>query len=136
MKELKYLKYYVASFLFLAAFAICFLIAFVKNQLNYFLVCAVLVTLFLVTFSVSTKKMTMKDGYTLIQAYDFFVKCKKNDVYNASGILDRNALSRIQPIVEACDYAKDLNEKQIKRLYSDGWEVDRYIQKLKNKFKK
>ncbi len=134
MKELKYLKYFVSSFLFLAAFAICFLVAFVKNQLIYFLIAAVLVTLFLVIYSISTKKITTKDGYTLAQAYFFYIKCCKQGIYNASGILDSENLTRMQPIADACEYAKNLNARQLKRLYADGWAVAQYVGKIKRKY--
>ncbi len=136
MKELKYLKYFVASFLFLVAFAICFFIAFVKNELIYFLISAVLVTLFLVTYSISSKKITTKDGYTLVQAYDFYKKCLKEDVYNGSGILDGSNLSHVQPITDTCEYAKNLNAKQLKRLYSHGWAVAQYVGKIQRKYVK
>ena len=123
VKEIKYLKYWFSIFLILIPLVVIFIIAFLNNQSAYFVSCAGLLALFLFVYYVCNKKITCKNGYTVWQAYFFYLKCEKAAITKKEIDNKEDTVKKLQDITKDYDFAKNFNKKDFLQLYLDGKSV-------------
>lgn len=123
MKEIKNLKYLYCSIFVLAVLIIFFVKAFVSNELIYFLISAALIIIFILLYSITNKKITCEDKYTVVQAFFFYEKCKKAGVENFSGELSDAQKKSLDAVFAEHQYAKDFDNEKLQKLFDVGLAV-------------
>jgi len=85
----------------------------------------VLVVLFCILYSCCIRRTTLSEGYTLIQAFLFYRKCKQIGV-DSSDPTEKN-IEILRRITKDQGFTKDLDEEGLQKLYQIGKEVDSYL---------
>ncbi len=99
--------YFVGIFAFMNGFEIIKIILYFA-----FLLVAV------VLFTISNKKLTYPEGYTLIQAAVLYIKCKKNGLVNLKDY-DRNA-EKAEEIFSNIAWAENLSAQKKRQAFARG----------------
>lgn len=107
---------------------LCFLY---ETEIWLYVVCGALLLLWVMWYVIATKKITHKDGYTLIQAMSFFLLCKKNDIHTIPNKAERNAA--MLQLAKQTDYAVSLKLAKIRELYQIGAELANHFQARRQK---
>lgn len=131
--QMKYIKHWLFSFFILAIDFIIFMFCFYfERNLLLYIVCALVFAFFCVYYRWSNKKITCKDGYTLMQAYFFYKKCEKNKITTKPQKLNKEQADKILQLAKGYDYAEGFDLNKAKSLYHTGYHVEKLI-KQKNK---
>lgn len=133
MKEIKNLKYLFCSFVILAALMAVFVKAFISNELIYFLISAVLTVVFILFYSFVIKKITCEEGFTVVQAFFFYKRCKKAGIVDFSENLDDDKKKCLELILSDYACAQSFDVSELGRFYEVGNMVCEYFKGKKEK---
>ena len=117
-RNIRNVKFWFASFILLVLAAVLAVVCFLTNVLELYVVCGVVLLAFVIIYVLTTKAITHKDGYTLIQAMHFFRACQKAGIDN--GRLTNEKKELICRIAVQFDYSSGLDQKQVLCLYQTG----------------
>lgn len=133
MKEIKNLKYLFCSFAILAALMVFFVKAFISNELIYFLVSAGLTDVFILFYSLVIKKITCEEGFTVVQDFFFYKRCKKAGIVDFSKKLDDNKQKSLDLILSDYACAQEFDASGLQYFYEVGSMVCEYFKGKKEK---
>lgn len=115
---------YLASFLFLALSFLMFILAFVYvNRGIYFIFSGATLVLFCVMNKLTEKKIRCEDGYNLLQAYFFYLRCEKQGIDVRATKIKEKEILVLADVASGYDYCKGFCESQLKELYRHGREA-------------
>lgn len=82
--------------------------------------------LFFIAFStilyiIGTKKITLPQGYTIIQSMSFYKACKKAELGKPEQC--KKHTRKFKEIAESFDFAKELNQEELITMYEIGYEI-------------
>lgn len=117
-RNIRNVKFWFASFILLVLAAVLAVVCFLTNVLELYVVCGVVLLAFVIIYVLTTKAITHKDGYTLIQAMHFFRACQKAGIEN--GHLTNEKKELICRIATRYDYSSGLDQRQVLCLYQTG----------------
>lgn len=116
--DIKNIKLWYLSFVPLVVATILFVICFLFEYLILYVFLLLIFALFVVVFQYTTKKITLKDGFTLVQAKNFYKACKKAKI-TFDGSLNGNE-AKVFKLAKKYDYSKDLTKEQVLTLFEIG----------------
>lgn len=113
---IKIIKWYV-SFIPLAIAIILFGFCFIfESNIIYYIIMFMFFVAFVRLYLKANKRITLSDGYTLIQAMSFFKACNKKNLQPS----DSENIKELMKLANELEYACELSEEQVITLYKIG----------------
>lgn len=113
---IKVIKWYI-SFIPLAIAIILFGFCFMfESNLLLYIIMFLFFGLFVILYIKANKKITLSDGYTMIQAMSFFKTCNKKNLHPS----DSENVKEMLKLAEKLEYSCELSEEQVIALYKTG----------------
>ena len=123
--QVQLVKEWYMSFVPLGIAAVLFVACFLLESVIWlYAICTAEFALFVILFVRANRKVAQKDGYTLIQAMDFYKKCRKTGIGTEQ--LESNFDDGLVEVAKQIEYADGMERKQLLRMYKCGERL--YIQ--------
>lgn len=120
----RYINMWYCSIVCISLGLIAFVVGMYAKNLYCWSFCAVMFICFTALFIFSNKKLTLEQGYTVIQAMTFYKECKKAGIkknYKAETALD---------VASKLDFTKNMTETQVREIYNIG---EQYVRDRRKK---
>ena len=131
---LKSILMYASSFILLAISFILFICAFLySTKIIYYIFSGAFLTVFCIVNKYYEKKIECVDGYNLLQAYLFYLRCEKNGISIKAGKIKDEDMKIISSVALAYDFCEKFTDAQLKELYRLGRETAVSLKQLKER---
>lgn len=127
MDELKNMKYWLLPLSVFLMLIISFISVCVTHKFRTASFCIFLIVLFIISYVFANKKMAFEKVSSHMQAFMFYRRCKKEDIRRFEGKMSDSRSKKIKEIVSDFEFAKDLSDRELKKLYNHGFLVSDYL---------
>jgi hypothetical protein len=111
-----------------------FIFAFIYvNRGIYFIYSGIALVLFCVVNKLTEKNIRCDEGYNLLQACLFYLRCEKNGISIKVGKIKDEDMKIISSVASAYDFCEKFTDAQLKELYRLGRETAVSLKQLKER---
>ena len=125
-ENIQAVKCWLFSFIPLVIATVMFVLCFIfESALWLYMICTVVFALFVLLYVRADKAICQSDGYTLIQAIQFYLACLKAGIGEN---LPSDVRKRLTVETAALfEFTKEMKPNKIEQLYRCGQELTRYF---------